>query len=101
MRAFNELPLPARAALRDRVVKARARENHSRVLFRELGIHRVEDLMRVAPDIFDDVWPHLASMPAERRLTIAEHMFGDAHAEEALSVCDRLAAQQPANGVAA
>lgn len=100
MRAFDELPLPARDALRERVVKARSGENEYRALFKKLGI-RGEGLMRVAPEVFDDVWPALASMGVEHRLTIAARLFGFGQAEEALDICDRLAAQRPTNGMAA
>lgn len=99
MRNFDELPMPARAALRERVVRARAGERTSRV-FREFAL-RGEGLMRVAPEVFEDLWPQLASMRDERRLKLAARLFGVGQAEEALSVCDRIAARRPASGVAA
>ncbi len=100
MRAFDELPMTARAALRERVVRARAGERTSRDLFREFAL-RGEGIMRVAPEIFEDLWPQLASMRDERRLRLAARLFGFGQAEEALSVCDRIAARRPASGVAA
>jgi len=100
MRAFDELPMPARCALRERVVRARAGERTSRDIFREFAL-RGAGLMRVAPEVFDDLWPQLASMRDERRLKLAARLFGFGQAEEALNVCDRLAARQPASGVAA
>lgn len=57
MRNFDELPLPARAALRERVVRARAGERTSRDLFREFALQG-EGLMRVAPEVFEDPTTH-------------------------------------------